>query len=80
MLYPPCKLKAKVPLVVMGLPEIASPVGTVISTEVTVPAPPLIPRVEVAVQPGNWVIGFIHKTEPFEEVANKFNDFCVVEP
>ena len=37
MLYPPARVSARVPLVVTGLPEIASPAGTVMATDVTVP-------------------------------------------
>jgi len=46
MLYPAVKVNPKVPAVVIGEPEIESPVGTVIATDVTVP---LIPKEEVAV-------------------------------
>lgn len=50
MTYPAVRESAKVPLVVTGFPETESPVGVVISTDVTVPDPPAAgkPRVEVA--------------------------------
>lgn len=37
MEYPAVMVRARVPDVVMGLPETESPVGTVIATDVTVP-------------------------------------------
>lgn len=43
MIYPEARARASVPLVVIGLPPIVKPVGTVISTEVTVPAFVVVP-------------------------------------
>src|SRR5574343_77923 len=43
MLYPLVKVTAKVPDVVIGVPEILNPVGTVIATDVTVPLVELVP-------------------------------------
>ena len=56
--YPEVKVKANVPAPVIGLPDIDSPVGTLISTEETVPAPAK-PSVEVETQSG--IVPFVFK-------------------
>lgn len=50
MTNPGVRVKASVPEVVIGEPATDNPVGTVAATEVTVPAPPVNPSVEVATQ------------------------------